>query len=121
MRLLIVGTLSGQFGAASKIAVARGAEVAQVDGIDGALERLREGQGADVVMIDVGLDIKSFVDRLKAERINVPVVACGTGTDAGAAVRAIKAGAQEYVPLPPEPELIAAVLEAASEIGRAHV
>ena len=118
MRLLIVGTLSGQFGAASKIAVARGAEVAQVDGIDGALERLREGQGADVVMIDVGLDIKSFVDRLKAERINVPVVACGTGTDAGAAVRAIKAGAQEYVPLPPEPELIAAVLLAASDDSR---
>jgi DNA-binding NtrC family response regulator len=119
MRLLIVGTLSGQFGAASKIAVARGAEVAQVDGIDGAIERLREGQGADVVMIDVGLDIKAFIDRLKAERITVPVVACGTGTDAGAAVRAIKAGAQEYVPLPPEPELIAAVLLAASDDSRA--
>jgi len=119
MRLLIVGTLSGQFGAASKIAISRGAEVAQVDGIDGAVERLRDGNGADVVMIDVGLDIKSFVDRLKSERITVPVVACGTGTDAGAAVRAIKAGAQEYVPLPPEPELIAAVLMAASDDGKA--
>ncbi|MBL28728.1 MAG: sigma-54-dependent Fis family transcriptional regulator [Rhodospirillaceae bacterium] len=32
--------------------------------------------------------------------------------DTGAAVRAIKAGAKEYVPLPPDADLIAAVLEA---------
>ncbi|MFN9942260.1 MAG: sigma 54-interacting transcriptional regulator, partial [bacterium] len=49
---------------------------------------------------------------LKAERIHVPVVACGIGADAAAAVRAIKAGAKEYLPLPPSAELIAAVLEA---------
>ncbi|MGE4350791.1 MAG: sigma-54 interaction domain-containing protein, partial [Bdellovibrionales bacterium] len=45
----------------------------------------------------------------------VPVVACGIGTDAGAAVRAIRAGAKEYVPLPPDAELIAAVLQAVAE------
>ncbi|MBM3554341.1 MAG: sigma-54-dependent Fis family transcriptional regulator [Alphaproteobacteria bacterium] len=118
MRLLIVGTLGGQFGAATKIAVARGADVRQVDGAEAALEALRGGDGADLVMIDVHLAIKEFIDRLRSERITVPVVACGTGTDAGAAVRAIKAGAQEYVPLPPEPELIAAVLEAASDEGK---
>jgi DNA-binding NtrC family response regulator len=40
------------------------------------------------------------------------LVACGTSTDARAAVAAIQAGAREYVPLPPDPELIAAVLAA---------
>ena len=32
----------------------------------------------------------------------MPIVACGTGTDARAAVAAIHAGAKEYIPLPPD-------------------
>ena len=47
-----------------------------------------------------------------AERIAVPVVACGTETNAAAAVNAIRAGAKEYIPLPPDAELIAAVIAA---------
>ena len=57
-----------------------------------------------------------MVDSLKQERISVPVVACGIGTDAEAAVRAIKAGAKEYIPLPPDAALIAAVLEAVYDV-----
>ena len=45
----------------------------------------------------------------------MPVVACGIGTDAAAAVRAIRAGAKEYIPLPPDAELIAAVLAAVAD------
>jgi DNA-binding NtrC family response regulator len=55
------------------------------------------------------------VTQLKAERITVPIVAFGIGNDAAAAVRAIKAGAREYMPLPPDATLIAAVLEAVVE------
>ena len=55
---------------------------------------------------------RDLVAALEAERIRTPVVACGIGTDARAAVAAIQAGAKEYIPLPPDPELIAAVLEA---------
>src|SRR6266404_2735105 len=47
-----------------------------------------------------------------------PVVACGTSTDARAAVAAIHAGAKEYIPLPPDPELIAAVLAAVADDHR---
>ncbi len=36
------------------------------------------------------------------------------GNDASAPVAAIRAGAREYIPLPPDPELIAAVIEAVS-------
>jgi two-component system, response regulator FlrC len=75
---------------------------------------LRSGQGADVVMVDVAFDIEALVAAMKAERIHLPVVACGVETDSRAAVAAIKAGAKEYIPLPPDAELIAAVLEAVS-------
>ena len=115
MRLLIVGSLNGQIGAASQIAMARGATVAHVDDIAGALQMLRSGQGADLVMADIKLDIKQLIDSLNQERISVPVIGCGIGNDTAAAVRAINAGAKEYVPLPPDANMIAAVLEAVTE------
>src|SRR3546814_7310968 len=121
MRLLIVGSLDGHIVTAGKIALARGAKVAHVDDINGALNALRNGQGADLLLFDVKLDVGSMIEQLKAERINLPVVACGIGTNAEIAVRAIRAGAKEYIPLPPDPELIAAVLAAVSEESTAFV
>lgn len=115
MRLLIIGTLEGQIGAASQIALQRGAKVQQVDVIDAGLEVLRGAKGADLVMIDVTLDIAALVKALESERISIPVVACGIGNDTKAAVRAIRAGAKEYVPLPPSADMIAAILEAVAE------
>jgi two-component system, response regulator FlrC len=112
MRLLIVGTLRGELITAAKIARDRGAQVAQVDGVEPALAHLRAGRGADLLMVDVGLDIRALATAMESERIVAPIVACGTATDARAAVAAIQAGAKEYIPLPPDPELIAAVLEA---------
>jgi DNA-binding NtrC family response regulator len=121
MRLLIVGSLDGHIVTAGKIALARGAKVAHVDDINGALNALRNGQGADLLLFDVKLDVGSMIEQLKAERINLPVVACGIGTNAEIAVRAIRAGAKEYIPLPPDPELIAAVLAAVSEESTAFI
>ena len=72
-------------------------------------------------MIDVQLDVGALVRGLLTERITVPVVACGVGADTQAAVRAIKAGAKEYIPLPPDADLIAAVLTAVAEENRAIV
>ena len=121
MHLLIIGTLDGQIGAASQIAMSRGVTVAHSDDIQGGLRALRSGQGADLVMIDVQLDVGALVRDLQAERIIVPVVACGVGADTQAALRAIKAGAKEYIPLPPDADLIAAVLAAVAEENRAIV
>ena len=115
MRLLIIGSLNGQIGAASQIAISRGAKVSQVDDIEMAMASLRAGKGADMAMIDVNLPIKTLVSMLSSERINLPVIACGVNTDAAAAANAIRAGAKEFLPLPPDPELIAAVLEAVSQ------
>ncbi|MEW5702989.1 MAG: sigma-54 dependent transcriptional regulator [Pseudomonadota bacterium] len=121
MRLLIIGSLNGQIGAASKIAIERGASVDHAGTIDAALDALRSGRGAELVMVDVTLDIGSLIKRLESEHINVPVVACGVGSDTEAAVQAIRAGAKEYVPLPPNAELIAAVIEAVTEENNAIV
>jgi DNA-binding NtrC family response regulator len=118
MRLLIVGTLKGQLTTATKLAMAKGATVTHAETADQALAVLRSGRGADLLMVDVELDIRDLVLRLDAERIAVPIVACGISNDARAAVAAIRAGAKEYIPLPPDPELIAAVLAAVTDDAR---
>src|ERR1700684_1700013 len=115
MRLLIVGGLNGQIGAATKIAMERGAKVTHAVSIEQALESLRGGSGADLVFCDVTLEIGTLVRGLAAERICTPVVACGVGTDTRRAVDAIRAGAKEYLPLPADAELIAAVLAAVAD------
>ena len=121
MRILIIGTLNGQIGAASQIAIKRGATVQQADTVEAGLQALRSGQGADLALIDVSLEIEKLIQCLESERIIIPVVACGTGTDTQAAVKAIRAGAMEYLPLPPDAELIAAVFEAIAEESHAII
>ena len=118
MRILIIGSLAGELGHAARLAIARGARLDQADGIDAALTRLRIEARVDLVMCELLHDIGTLVRALAAERINVPVIACGIDTDPDAAVRAIREGAREFLPLPPDPDLIAAILEAAS--GETH-
>src|SRR6187402_1272346 len=118
MRLLIVGTLKGQLTTATKIAMENGASVTHAEAIEQAMAVLRGGKGADLLLVDVALDIRDLVMRLEAEHIHVPIVACGITSDARAAVAAIHAGAKEYIPLPPDPELIAAVLAAVANDSR---
>lgn len=112
MRLLIVGALEGQLSQATKLAMEGGAKVAHADTVEVALATLRSGRGADLLLVDVMVDITALITALDAERIHAPVVACGTQANAAAAVNAIRAGAKEYIPLPPDAELIAAVISA---------
>ena len=115
MRLLIIGSHSSELSAAAKMAMDRGARVAFAPDLNAALAALRKGQGAELLMVDVRQDIKALIEALAAERIAAPVVACGVKNDADAAVAAIRAGAKEYIPLPPDADLIAAVLEAVAD------
>jgi len=112
MRLLIVGALEGQLTQATKLAMEGGAKVGHADNEDVALATLRSGKGADLLLVDVMMDIPRLLSALEDERIHIPVVACGTESNAAAAVNAIRAGAKEYIPLPPNAELIAAVIAA---------
>ncbi|PCI49597.1 MAG: sigma-54-dependent Fis family transcriptional regulator [Alphaproteobacteria bacterium] len=113
MRLIIVGSLGGQLTAASQIALDNGAKVIHAPDEATALRLIRT-KGADLLMIDVTCDIKRLLDQLASEHISTPAVACGVGSNSNEAVAAIRAGAKEYIPLPPDPDLIAAVLTAIS-------
>ncbi len=115
MRLMIVGHLGGHISAAGKIALKRGAKVIHCDDTEQAIGALLNGKGADVAMVDIKQNIGKFIIDLEASHIHMPVVACGIDSDTRAAVKAIQDGAKEYVPLPPDAELIAAVLEAVTE------
>src|SRR5687768_10049072 len=115
MRVLIVGTHSDEVAAAIAIAIEQGALLRHVLSPAAALDELRAGRGAELVLIDVASDVGRLIRGLASERIFVPVVAYGVRTDARAAVAAVKAGAREFLPLPPDPELIAAILAAVGD------
>lgn len=109
IRLVLVGVPGGEFHLAAEMAREAGAEVVTADTPAAALEVLRR-DGGDLVMVDVGCDAPGFLKRLRAERIAVPVLACGIHAPAERAVAAIRAGALDYIPLPPQRELIAAAI-----------
>ncbi len=115
MRLLIIGKPERHLDLASKMAQSRGAGVTQAPDTDAAITLLCSGKGADLILIDVSLDIKKLVADLEREHIAIPVVGFGFDADSTAAANAIKSGAKEYIPLPPDEALIAAVLEAITE------
>lgn len=118
MRLLVVGRLSGQLSAAVKMVMNTGAKVSHVETCAQATDALRRGQGADLLMVDYALDIAGLIAANELERIHVPVIACGVEPDPDRAAGAIRAGAKEFIPLPPDAELIAAVLAAVAEEDR---
>ena len=113
-RLLVIGPDGRQVATAVDLAAAAGASVRRVTDVAAALASLRAGRGADLVFIDLAADVAALIKGLRAERFILPVVAYGIDAAPADAVAAIRAGARDFLPLPPEPELIAALLEAAS-------
>ena len=109
VRLLLICPAESEYAVAADMSRDAGAEVALVRSIAEALDHLRR-HGASLIMVDVRFDIRSLSERLRNERLAVPVLACGIEAPAALAVGAIKAGAQDYVPLPPERELLAAAI-----------
>ena len=121
MRMMIIGALTGPLSQAARMAMDRGARIAQADSREAALATLRRDPRVDLVLCELSHDVGAVVRALAAERIAVPVVACGVDPDHDAAVAAIRAGAREFLPLPPDAELIAAILDAACGDERAVV
>jgi DNA-binding NtrC family response regulator len=114
MRVLIVGSLSGELGTAARMAIARGARLDQTDEVGAALNLLRADAKFDLVLCDIAHDIGALLRALHTERIGVAVVATGVAADEAAILRAMRDGAREYMPLPPDADLIAAILQAAT-------
>jgi DNA-binding NtrC family response regulator len=115
---MVIGNLDGRLAAAAAVAMDRGAPVRHADGVDTALAVLRAGHGADLLIVDVAADIHGLAAQLEAACLAVPIVACGASSDAGTAVAAVHAGAREYIPLPADPDVIAAILAAVADESR---
>lgn len=115
MRLLIIGDLNSEIKTAIDIAKSRNARVVMVESCQQGVDFLCEGKGADLVLVDVQFDIKSLTKAMKNEKISTPVIAYGVQCSPKEAVRAIKSGAKEFLPLPPDERLIAAIFAALSD------
>lgn len=121
MKVLVVGSNRAEVTSASCIAATEGAEISHVETIAAALTELRSTGLPDLILVDVEADIDGLIRALSDERILVPVVAYGINTDARTAVRAIQSGAREFLPLPPDKELIAAILSSVADDRREFV
>jgi len=113
IRLLMVGAPGGELHLAAAMAREAGADVVLAGDATAALAVMRQ-RSVGLVMFDVMADIAGFLARLRLERFAVPVLACGIDAPADRAVAAIRAGARDYVPLPPDRALIAAALTIAA-------
>lgn len=113
VKMLIVGVRQSELLLAADMARDLGADVDLAETLDEAIAALK-GRHRNAVMIDIALDVPQFMQQLRAAGVNAPVIACGIDADIGAAVAAIRAGARDYVPLPPERELIGAAIALAA-------
>ena len=121
MNILVIGASRAEVASACAMAAAKGAEVRHVKAIDEALAFLCSGASPDLLLVDVDVDIDALVRSLTRERILVPVIAYGIDTDARTAVRAVKSGALEFLPLPPDEDLIAALIGSVASEQKAFV
>lgn len=115
MKVMLIGQLEGYVSTAAKIALDKGAKVLCFDETQSSLDALRDGKSADLILLDMKCHVASFIKALKDERFSIPVIACGIAATAEEAAATIRAGAKEYIPFPPDPELIAAVLMAVAQ------
>lgn len=115
MRLLIVGDVNSEIKTAIDIARSKNAKVVMVESCDQAVDFLCQGKGADLVLVDVKFDVKQLVQSMNNEKMSTPIIAYGVQCSPKEAVLAIKSGAREFMPLPPDERLIAAIFAALSD------
>jgi DNA-binding NtrC family response regulator len=120
VRLMLIGAPGTELRLAAEMARDAGAEVTMADTPDAGLSQLR-ASASSLVFIDVEADVARFMGQIRAERFTIPVLACGIEASASRAVAAIRAGARDYVPLPPERALIAAAIRSAADEPPAHI
>lgn len=111
MKILVIGNINSEISKAIDIAKKRKAKVILATSISESLEIIIKGNSFDIVLIDVSFDIKDLSKTLLDHKINTNLVAYGLNATPKEAVNAIKSGAKEFLPLPPDEELIAAILE----------
>ena len=113
-RLLLIGPLAGDLAQAAILAQRAGAAIVQADTVAAALATLRTDARIGLILCDISLDIAFLCRALSSERITLPIIATAADLSPGQAQSAIRAGARDVLPLPPDAELLAAMLLGAS-------
>jgi two-component system response regulator FlrC len=114
IRILLIGPLSGELANAARLAQQKNAAIVQADCISAALAALRADARLGLILCTLLPDIAPLARALAAERISVPIIAAGSDISPQQADAAIRAGARDVLPLPADPELLAAMLAAAT-------
>ena len=114
--LLIIGALDSGLVAALHQARSAGAQIRQVETITHALPVLRQDASIGLILCDIAADIAALVRTLAAERMSARVIATARDPSPAQASAAIHAGARDVLSLPPNLELLAALLRAASGV-----
>jgi two-component system, response regulator FlrC len=121
VHVLIVGPLSRELGQAGRLAMSKGAKLRHADDVRTALACLRADSSITVVLCDLQADIGGLLQALRDERIGLPVIACGPNSAAEAAIAAVRQGAREFLELPPNLDLIVAILESVAAVSHALI
>nr|WP_283949485.1 sigma-54 dependent transcriptional regulator [Limobrevibacterium gyesilva] len=108
---MVIGTMDGAIGQAARLVLAKGVQLEHAHSVAAGLVSLRRGVSVDLVFCDIRQPVAALVRTLADQRICIPVVACGIDTSGDDAALAIRSGAKEFLPLPPDPVLVAAILE----------
>lgn len=111
MKLLVVGNLNTEITKAIEIAKKKKAKVNFVSSQEECIDLILSGNSFDLILVDISFNIKLLISSLEDQKINSNIVAFGLNASPKEAVNAIKSGAKEFLPLPPDEELIAAILE----------
>lgn len=121
MRIVIIGEEEGALAEASVKAVANGAKVRHFANLGRALKSVQSDSGAELLLVDAKSNIAAIADAFGQARIYLPIVAYGKDCSADLAAAAIRAGAKDFIALPPDAELIAAILASIAEVPKAPI
>jgi len=114
MQLIVLGNINSEIAKAIEIAKNKGANVILVTSVEDCVSVILSGKSADLILVDVSFDIKFLASSLASEKVSSNIVAYGLNATPKEAVSAIKFGAKEFLPLPPDEDIIAAILETIS-------
>ncbi len=112
MKILIIGDLNENMVKAAKMAKEKNVKVLHALDINPAMDTLRNKGNVDLIFIDVKNDISLLKQALDQELFPTPIISCGITDDQNRVVKSIEDGAIEYLPLPPNKELITELFDA---------
>ena len=117
-RVLIIGALSSGLTEAARLAAVSGAAVKLAETVAAGLNVLRQNAATDIVICDLTAGLAALTRGMRAERMIAPVIAAGADITGAEAASAIQAGAADVLSLPPDPDILAAILAAALPAGQ---